>query len=136
VDADHLTAVVVGTLGLAGALVEAYRRGGSHREEIEQDLRILAALPTTSPQRQPLLDSIESRIGQTVARAEARRDGFGLALAVTFLGIAVYFVVLAVRTSGWFALAAAPFVLFGIVGTVQDGAKRVRDERGRPIRKA
>lgn len=134
---ENLTTLVVAVVGLFGALIQKLRSGRNERDHIEQDLRILAALPPESKYAGPLLESVESRIAAYTARSEARRDALGLSLAIAFLALGGYLIFRGFAGDGWWRLAILPGValmLLGATGWSQDGVKRVRDARGRPIK--
>ncbi|WP_369374572.1 hypothetical protein AB1046_09270 [Promicromonospora sp. Populi] len=116
------------------------RTGRSHvRDEVEQDQRILANLPEHSSMRATLQKSIDARVRQIAGSvdkaSEARRNPFGVGLAMFFLILATSF--------GWWAMAStwvlwAPAAFFGFVGLIglyRDGRKVPRDAAGNEIEK-
>ncbi|MFI2366620.1 hypothetical protein [Promicromonospora sp. NPDC019610] len=111
------------------------------RDEVEQDQRILANLHEESTMRAVLQESIDTRIRRLAASTDkasrARRDPFGVGLAVFFLALAVAFGWWAVP-GGWWLLLWLPAVFFGLLGLVglyQDGRKVLRDGEGNEITK-
>lgn len=134
---ENLTTIVVAVLGVLGAAAQVVRARRDPRDHVEQDLRILSALPEASSVRPSLLTSIEARISGYTALTEARRDPLGWTIAIIFLLAGGYLVFRGWVGDGWWRLSLIPgvlLVLFGVVGWSQDGIQRVRDERGRAIR--
>lgn len=109
------------------------------RDEIEQDQKILANLHEQSAMRAVLQESIDARVRQIAASADrasrARRDPFGVGLAIFLLTLAVAFGWWATQ-GGWWLLLLLPgafFGLLGLVGLYQDGRKVLRDGKGNEI---
>jgi hypothetical protein len=66
---------------------------------------------------------------------ELRRDPTGIGLAVFFLISTSVLVVFAIRSGDWWLWPIVAFLgLFGVIGLSQDGSRRKRDAKGRPIR--
>jgi len=109
------------------------------RDEVEQDQRILANLHEQSTMRAVLQGSIDARVRQIAASADrasrARRDPFGVGLAIFLLTLGVALGWWAVQ-GGWWLLLWLPgafFGLLGLVGLYQDGRKVLRDGKGNEI---
>ncbi|MFD7308622.1 hypothetical protein [Promicromonospora sp. NPDC059942] len=111
------------------------------RDEVEQDQRILANLHEESTMRTVLQESIDTRVRRLAASTDkasrAKRDPFGVGLAIFFLALAVAFGWWAVQGGWWLLLwlPAAFFALLGLVGLYQDGRKVLRDGEGNEITK-
>jgi len=133
--------VIVGSAGAAvaftGLLVQNMRRKTTERDDLEQDLRILHALPTSTGQAEALVANIEERIASLITSTAARRDPLGIALGLSFLAIGLVTIVFGFVAGGWGRLILVPgglMLLLGVGGLVQDAFPRQRDSRGRPIR--
>lgn len=135
---ESVTTAAVALLGLAAAIVQKSRGRSAVRGELEQDLRIYAALPATSSQKEPLAMSIDSRVGDLISSSDHRRDPVGVSIAIIFLAVAAGLGWAAANNEGLLRAASLVgvffFGLFGVVGLVQDAVKRPRDSRGRPLR--
>lgn len=133
---DNTTLVLVAVIGLVSALLQVLRRGRRVRDDIEQDLRIIAALPSGSQARASLLASVERRVGVVAGELKVRRSYSGLLIALVLLLSSLVLLAQAVTVRGWWLLAlipAAPMFAMSFAGALTDGRKTLRDSSGRPV---
>lgn len=131
---EAVVSVVAALGGIVAAVMQGWRRPRL-RDEIEQDLRIVNALPGGDSSRAELLSSVRERVGRLLGANEARRDPSGMVLALIFVALAVFFTYQSMR-GGWanaFWLLVAFFGIFGIFGFVESCMKAERDARGRRL---
>lgn len=142
--ADSLPSVVdiVVPLGVAllTVLGTVFSRGlpwKGERDRIARDLDLMERLPAASEGRKLLGDQVERRIQGLINRErEKRRDVTGIVLALVFVSVGVFLVIVAAVSSGWWWLLLLPVVfalLLGAFGLSQNAVPRLRDEKGRPM---
>jgi hypothetical protein len=125
--ATSVTPIIAAGLGAAGSLFAFLRGRTDPRDVIKKDLDLLAMLPEVSPVRSQLLRHVEDSIKSLIhSEDQLRRDPLSVVLGLIFLALGGYLIYVAYTESGWFRffyLAAAPFVAFGLYGTIT-GMKR------------
>lgn len=134
---ELITGLVVGVLGLLGAVAQARRRRPSLRDEIRSDLEIYSMLPESSPGRVRLLQSIESHLERlTNYESVKRRDPAGAALGVLLVLAFGWLTWAAWTAGGWWLVLTVPtslLVLVGLYGAVHESIPMKRNVKGNPI---
>ncbi|KAA1422509.1 hypothetical protein FE697_015355 [Mumia zhuanghuii] len=132
---DLAVAAIAGAAALLASLLREIGIGGPRRT-IERDLAIAERMPTDSPIRAKLLESIEHRVDQIIPNADASRDVYGAWLAASLCG---FFAAVAWRTATWgswwwIAAAFAIALALTFVGLMIHSIRQVpRDAKGNPI---
>lgn len=141
-DLEILLKLAAPFVGLLVAIFQGIRQfgGPSARDTLIQDVQIRNALPAGSQARQTFDTHIRDEALRLVGKGSARRDPFGITIAIVFLVIGGACVATIYGNDGgwWWLLSpfAAFFVLFGIVGLASDIPRKERDERGRAVKEA
>ena len=141
-DLEILLKLAVPFVGLLVAIVQGIRQfgGPSARDTLLQDVQIRNALPAGSEARHTFDTHIRDEALRLVGKGSARRDPFGITIAIVFLMIGVGCVATIYGNDGgwWWLLSpfAVFFLLFGFVGLASDVPKKEGDERGRAIKAA
>lgn len=137
---DAVAKVLVAIGGAVAALqrIVSERRTRSHRrDQIKGDIELLHLLPKDSASRTRLEKHIEQSVFRLVDDGEEkRRDPMGIVLGILMVAGAAWAASFPIRFGGsslWWVLAL-PLGTLGLVGLAQDGVRRRRDDRGRPIK--
>jgi ferric-dicitrate binding protein FerR (iron transport regulator) len=134
--ADTIATIAAAVLAFLGAVLSGRRRSGV-RDEVEQDIRIAAALPKGSAAREAIERSVEERATDLARSTAKRRHWGGAGLGLLFVGVAVMLFVAALR-GGWWNIAwlgVLFFGFFGIYGFFEGLGKAHRDVGGRRIQR-
>jgi hypothetical protein len=129
--------LVIAAMGVIAAFVQTRRNQEKGRSQIRQDVELLNLLPEDSTARDALKGHIDKRIALLISsEEELARSPIGVGIAVTFLVVAIWLAIEAVREGGlwWFLFAPVAFFgIFGLVGLFDSLAKKKRDESGRAL---
>ncbi|MEV5375584.1 hypothetical protein AB0L26_06335 [Streptomyces nondiastaticus] len=129
--------IIVAAITIAGGTFQARRKRPVTREIVKQDVELLGLLPEGSEAKRLLAEHIDATIRKIVEDENQRtRDYIGSCLAVGFLLVALFLMVVSVGRGGnwwWLSVPAVITGLFGAVGLGQDAVPRRRDARGRPL---
>ncbi|WP_146237536.1 hypothetical protein [Georgenia satyanarayanai] len=138
-DADITAAAIAAAGAVVAATVTTLLRSlfrRNIRDDIERELRIVAALRADSKARVTLMDKIERRVELLAAREEASRSWFGAGLAAVFLASFGWLTYLTASAGGWWWIVAVPAGFITLVMLplgIRDLRKVPRDEQGRPL---
>ncbi|MCP2256836.1 hypothetical protein LX15_000519 [Streptoalloteichus tenebrarius] len=137
-DLETLSKVMAPVLVVTAGLLKLWEVRGARAArlaEIKTIFEIAKDLPEVSASRAHALSHVEARLKKYVLDEQTKsRNTFGIVFASILLAAGTWLVYLSLSGGGWYwAIAAAPLVLFGAVGLNQDAVKRERDTRGRPV---
>ncbi|HWE90153.1 MAG TPA: hypothetical protein VG317_11900 [Pseudonocardiaceae bacterium] len=133
---DLISKILLAALPVAAAAVQLIRRKDGRVGQLKTNLELLALLPEDGPARAKLLDHIERSVERLIVEEdELRREPMGIALGIVFLAVAIGLTVFAFRDGGWWWWPIIIFIaIMGATGLGQDGVRRKRDAKGRPIK--
>lgn len=128
-----LPAVATGLAALFSAARPFFAARG-RRNRIKHDLELLKLMPEGEAASR-FEEDINQRVLKLIEdRTDKRRDPFGIAMALIFIGLTVWTTLLALRGSNWWFVLAVPLGVFAIAGTANEAVPRRRDETGRIIK--
>lgn len=136
--AEDVVALLSLALGVPAIVLQVVRQLGriSPRERLLQDIEIRNALHANSEAQQIMDRHIRDETRKLTGNDSKRRDPLGIGIALFFGGVGIGLAAVAVINGGAWWLLGIPAglgLLFSVVGFAQDGVKRERDDRGRPV---
>ncbi len=127
--------IALSALPVLAALMALFRGRGGRYTRVKQNAELLALLPEGSAARNRLLKYLDDSITALAREEESqRRDPFGTGLAVVFLIGAAITLIFAIDGSGWWWVATATLLVFGVAGLAESATMSERDDRGRRIK--
>ncbi|MBM7480138.1 hypothetical protein ACFP63_08735 [Oerskovia jenensis] len=135
-DDGAVATVIAAVLTIGGGFWQSRRTSHRDRDRIEQDLRILTALPGDSEGKSALRTSIDQRVLGLLGGSAERRDVGGVTIALIFLIVCALTVWQGYSGGSWWRLlwvAAAITGSIGLYGLVESWKKVARDASGRRV---
>lgn len=138
-DWKRMFEVAIPVLAVVGGLLKLWEVRGAKAArlmELKAFLDIAKELPEKGSARATAFAYVESRVERFIKDEKTKsRDPVGMTVAVLFLAGGGWSCYAAATGGAWYWWALAGFLLlFGAVGFAQDGVRRERDSKGRPLR--